>query len=58
MSALHTASGEGAHLCSLNAEELGKETRQIFRDKFFWIVAVILVTAAAATIAWYIQTVG
>lgn len=58
MSALHTASGGEAHLRSLNAEELGKETREVFRDKFFWIAAVILFTAAAAIVSWYIQTVG
>lgn len=58
MTALHTASGEGAHLRSLNAKELGKETREIFRDKFFWIAAVILFLTAAAVVAWYIQTAG
>lgn len=58
MSALHTASGEGTHLRLLNAEELGKETREIFRDKFFWIVAVILITAAASVVVWYLQTAG
>ena len=58
MSALHTASGGDAHLRSLNTEELGKETREVFRDKFFWIGVVILVTAAAAVVSWYIQTAG
>ena len=58
MSALHTASGGDAHLRLLNAEELGRETREIFRDKFFWIVAVILFTAAASVVSWYIQTAG
>ena len=56
MSALHTASGGDTHLRSLNARELGKETREIFRDKFFWIAAVILFTAAAAMLSWYLQT--
>ena len=58
MSALHTASGGDTHLRSLNAEELGRETREIIHDKFFWIVAVILVTAAAAVVSWYLQTAG